>query len=66
MIDTVPRNGEKLYLQSTGDDGRTELIWEAGDTFAIHGAPDRVTFERDNNQQIAEEFRPGLHAKKIK
>jgi hypothetical protein len=66
MIDTVTRNGEKLYLQSTGDDGRTELIWEAGDTFAIHGAPDRVTFERDNNQQVAEEFRPGLHAKKNK
>jgi hypothetical protein len=64
MIDTVTQDGGKLYLQSTGDDSRTELIWEAGDTFAFHGAPDRVTFERDKNQKVVDEFRPGLRARK--
>lgn len=64
MIDTVTQDGEKLYLQSTGDDSRTELVWVAGDTFAVHGAPDCVTFERDKSRRVVEEFRPGLRARK--
>ena len=65
MIDTVTRSGDRLYLQSTGDDSRTPLIWEAGDTFALHDAPERITFLRDKNRQVIEEFGRGIHAQKI-
>jgi len=71
MIDTITRTGDRLYLQTTGDDAPTELIRESNDTFAIHASPDRVTFLRGRDGRVVEEHPhspdgQGSHNKKIK
>ena len=71
MIDTITRKGDKLYIQTTGDDTPTELIRESKDTFAFHASPDRITFLRDGNGRVVEEYPhspdgEGGHNKKIK
>jgi hypothetical protein len=55
MTDTITRKGDKLYIQTTGDDAPTELIRESKDTFAFHLSPDRITFLRSNDGRVVEE-----------
>jgi hypothetical protein len=75
MVDTVTRKGDKLYIQTTGDDAPTELVPQSADTFFIRGAMDRDTFVRDATGKVVENRGYGAdagptavayHAKKIK
>jgi hypothetical protein len=54
MVDTVTRKGDKLYLQSTGDDAPTELVPENADTFFVRGGLGRDTFVRDAGGKVVE------------
>jgi hypothetical protein len=71
MIDTVTRKGDKLYVQTTGDEAPNELIPLGADTFAVHASHVRVTFLRDKDGRVIEEhnYSPDgedVHAMKIK
>jgi hypothetical protein len=56
IIDRVTRKGDKLYVQSTGEDSPTELLPENADTFFVRGGgidpQARVTFERDKAGRV--------------
>ncbi len=56
IIDRVTRKGDKLYVQSTGEDSPTELLPENTDTFFVRGGgidpQARVTFERDKTGRV--------------
>ena len=52
MVDTVTRKGDKLYLQTTGDAGPTELVPESPDTFFIRSSLNRDTFVRDQSGKV--------------
>jgi hypothetical protein len=54
MVDTVTRKGDKLYIQTTGDDALNELVPQSADTFFIRGALDRDTFVRDASGKVVE------------
>ncbi len=53
-IDAVTRKGDKLYIQTTGDDAPTELVPQSADTFFVRGALDRDTFVRDARGKVVE------------
>lgn len=54
MVDTVTRKGDKLYIQTTGDDMPTELVPQSPDTFFMRGGLSRDTFVRDASGKVAE------------
>jgi hypothetical protein len=54
MIDTVTRKGDKLYIQTTGDDTPTELVPQSPDTFFMRGGLSRDTFVRDTSGKVVE------------
>ena len=54
MLDTVTRKGDKLYIQTTGDDTPTELVPQSTDTFFIRGGLARDTFVRDASGKVVE------------
>lgn len=76
IIDRVTRKGDKLYVQSTGEDSPTELLPENAETFFVRGGgidpQARVTFERDKAGRVIGERvycatdGQGYYAKKIK
>src|SRR5208282_376874 len=76
IIDRVTRKGDKLYVQSTGEDSPTELLAENADTFFVRGGgidpQARVTFVRDKTGRVVRErvYSPadgqGYETKKIK
>ena len=59
IIDTVTRKGDKLYVQSTGEDSPTELLPESADAFFVRGGgidpQARVTFVRDKSGRVTGE-----------
>jgi Domain of unknown function (DUF3471) len=59
IIDTVTRKGDKLYVQSTGEDSPTELLAESADTFFVRGGgidpQARVAFVRDKSGRVTGE-----------
>jgi hypothetical protein len=75
-VDTVTRQGHKLYIQTTHEDSPTELLPENANTFFTRGGgvgpESRVTFVRDKTGRVIEErvYSPadgrGFYAKKIK
>ncbi|HTA48155.1 MAG TPA: hypothetical protein VK930_01785 [Verrucomicrobiae bacterium] len=76
FVDTVTREGDKLYVQGSWEDSPTELLPESADTFFNRGGGvspmARSTFVRDKTGRVVEErvYSPadgqGYHAKKIK
>jgi len=62
MVDTVTRKGDKLFIQTTGDDAPTELVPQSADTFFIRGALDRDTFVRDASGKVVEDRGYGADA----
>jgi len=75
MVDTVTHKGDKLYIQTTGDDAPTELVPQSADTFFVRNSLDRDVFVRDAIGKVVEnrgygadggQERVGYRAKKIK
>jgi hypothetical protein len=74
-VDSVTRQGDKLYIQTTHEDSPTELLPENADTFFTRGGgvgpESRVTFLRDKTGRVIEErvYSPadgqGFYAKKL-
>ncbi len=54
MVDTVSRKGDKLFIQTTGDDAPTELVPQSPDTFFMRGGLSRDTFVRDASGKVVE------------
>lgn len=52
MVDTITRKGDKLYIQTTGDDAPTELMPQGSDTFFFPGSLNRDTFVRDGSGKV--------------
>ena len=75
IVDTLTRKGDKLYIQTTGDDAPTELVPQSPDTFFVRGSLNRDTFVRDASGKVVENrgysadagpTAVAYHAKKIK
>ncbi len=54
IVDTVIRKGDKLYIQTTGDNELTELVPQGADTFFVRGSLNRDTFIRDGSGKVVE------------
>ena len=52
VIDTVGRNGDKLFIQGQDEQTPTEISPESADTFFIPGDPTRLRFVRDANGKV--------------
>jgi hypothetical protein len=51
-IDTVVRNGDKLFIYGQDEQTPTEIFPESADTFFIPGDPTRLRFVRDANGKV--------------
>lgn len=69
----MTRKGDKLYIQTTGDTGPTELVPQGADVFFVRGSLNRTAFVRDSGGKVVENRgysadtgRTAYSAKKIK
>jgi hypothetical protein len=52
VIDTVTRQGNKLFIRAQDDPSPAELLPERADTFFIRGDATRFTFVRDGSGKV--------------
>jgi len=52
LIDTVGRDGDKLFIQGQDEQTPTEIFPESADTFFIPGDPTLLRFVRDANGKV--------------